>query len=150
MSMIGGVIMGRKWIRKTVGKVAKTHESGKEPQVSNDEGYELLMDIIDRKVFSVEDSRVSSGEFERLSQWMVNEYQKATTTRVGGRVIKVDPMMMVEVIGDEPVFVEIHDYKARYRVNVYPETMEVDIQVLEPVKDKVLAYNKTPKAVLTL
>lgn len=113
-------------------------------------GYSLLMDIVDRKVFDVEDSSVSSEEFEGLATWSYKEFKESTLTSISGRVIREDPLVIVEVVEDEPVFIEIHDYNVRYRVNLYHATQEVEIEVVEPVKDKELEYQVSTKPVYVL
>lgn len=107
------------------------------------DGYELLMSIIDRKVFDVEDSRVTGTDFNKLTQWAVSKFNTSEDVCLSGRVVMNDPLVIIEVIEEEPVFIEIHDYNVRYRVNLFHETQDVDVQVMEPVKDKELVYVKT-------
>ena len=117
----------------------------KTAKVESSKGYRLLMNIIDRRVFDVEDERVSEREFTVISDWIVGEYQKAVHTTISGRVIKAEPLLIAEVVGKEPVYVEVHDYGVKYRVNLYPETCDITIQVLEEVKAKKLAYRIAPE-----
>lgn len=117
---------------------------------TEDMGYSLLMDIVDRKVFDVEDSSVSSEEFEELATWSYKEFKESTLTSISGRVIREDPLVIVEVVEDEPVFIEIHDYNVRYRVNLYHATQGVEIGVVEPVKDKELEYQVSTKRAYVL
>lgn len=112
---------------------------------TGDEGYQLLMGIVDRKVFDVEDSKVTSDEFNRLTSWSYEEFKRTTKISISGRVIREDPLVIVEVVEDEPVFIEIQDYKVRYRVNLYHETQEVEIEVIEPIRDKELGYKVATK-----
>lgn len=135
--------MNNRWFKRL------SNNSNK-PSKDTDEGYTLLMDIIDRKVFDVEDDGVTSEEFGLLSDWMVNEYDKATVSSISGRVVKEDPVILVEVVERQPIYIEIHDYKVRYRVNLYPSTEEVTIQVLDTVKEKELGYNLKPQVIINL
>ena len=112
---------------------------------TEDVGYSLLMDIVDRKVFDVEDSKVTSEEFNRLTSWSYGEFKQTTKISISGRVIREDPIVIVEVVEEQPVFIEIQDYKVRYRVNLYHETQEVEIEVIEPIRDKELGYKVATK-----
>lgn len=112
---------------------------------TGDEGYQLLMGIVDRKVFDVEDSKVTSEEFNRLTSWSYEEFKQTKKISISGRVIREDPIVIVEVVEEQPVFIEIQDYKVRYRVNLYHETQEVEIEVIDPIKDKELGYKVATK-----
>lgn len=140
--------MSKSWLRKKVGFVMGKSETVDDKKSIS--GYRLLMDIVDRNVFEVEYSGVSLSEFEELCLWLKHEYNQSDVSRVGGKVIHRDPLILAEVVEDEPVFVEITDYKVRYRVNIYVETSNVDIKVLDAVKDKKLVYSEVKQPVLTL
>lgn len=132
--------MSRYWVKNILSKLAKVRE-GETKEVSHQrDGEQLLFRIIDRKVFDVEDSSVTEEEFMELTEWSVGEYNKSDINRLSGRLVSKDPEIYIEVVRDEPVFIEIHDYEVRYRVNIYHATQEVDIRVLEPIKEKELQF----------
>lgn len=145
--------MSRKWIQskyQQFKKKAQSQTQKSKVRVENKEGYQTLLSVIDRKVFDVEDATVTEQEFHLISNWALGEYNQSTLNSLSGKVIQDDPMLIVEVIESLPVYIEVNDYKAKYRVNLYHQTSEVDIQVLNPIKEPVLQYTSSAQPVITL
>lgn len=111
-------------------------------EIKEDKGYKTLMSVIDRKVFGVEDATITKGEFEELRGWIVREFKESPIEKrtLGGKVIKEKPLVIAEVIGEEPIFVEIEDFDVRYRVNIYLDRRDIDIRVLGSIKEDELKY----------
>lgn len=123
----------------------KITKVGIKEKVEEDKGYKLLMSVVDRKVFGVEDESISGEEFKKLSRWVVSKFEEDELGErsLVGKVINKEPLILAEVIGGEPIFLEIHDYDVRYRVNIFEDRGDVDIRVLESIKEKELQYGYT-------